>query len=47
MQIRDRIVEFRRVLARDLIPNPKNGRTHPKRQREALQGILAEVAYGA
>ncbi len=45
MRIRDRIKELRRVPARDLIPNPKNWRTHPKAQQEALQGILAEVGY--
>ena len=45
MQIRDRIVELRRVRAKDLIPHPRNWRTHPKRQQEALRGILAEVGY--
>ncbi|MCZ6787940.1 MAG: chromosome partitioning protein ParB, partial [Planctomycetota bacterium] len=45
MKIRDRIVELRRVPARDLLPNPKNWRTHPKAQQDALQGILAEVGY--
>ena len=45
MQIRDRIVELRRVPASELRPNPKNWRTHPKAQQEALRGILAEVGY--
>lgn len=45
MQIRDRIKEFRRVRAGDLRPNPKNWRTHPDSQRDALKGILAEVGY--
>src|SRR5579872_2634795 len=45
MKIRDRIKELRRVPAKDLRPNTKNWRTHPKAQREALQGILAEVGY--
>ena len=45
MQIRDRIVELRRVPANELRPNPKNWRTHPKAQQEALRGILAEVGY--
>jgi len=45
MKIRDRIVELRRVRAADLHPNPKNWRTHPKAQQEALRGILAEVGY--
>jgi len=33
------------VKARDLVPHPKNWRTHPAAQRAALQGILAEVGY--
>ncbi len=45
MKIRDRIKEFKRVPARDLEPNPKNWRTHPKAQGDALRGILADVGY--
>ena len=45
MKIRDRIKSFRRVPAKDLLPNPRNWRTHPKAQREALRGILAEVGF--
>ncbi len=45
MKIRDRIVELRRVRAADLHPNPRNWRTHPKAQQEALRGILAEIGY--
>ena len=45
MEIRDRIKELRRVKASDLIPNPRNWRTHPKAQADALRGILAEVGY--
>jgi hypothetical protein len=45
MQIRDRIKELRRVLAADLRPNPRNWRTHPHPQRDALRGVLAEVGY--
>jgi ParB-like chromosome segregation protein Spo0J len=45
MLIRDRIKELRRVPARELRPNPKNWRTHPKAQREALRGVLAEIGY--
>ena len=45
MQIRDRIKELRRVRAKELCPNPRNWRTHGKRQREVLRGILAEVGY--
>lgn len=43
--IRDRIVEFRRVRASELYPSPKNWRTHPKPQQDALRGILAEIGY--
>ena len=43
MQIRNRIRELRHVPASDLRPNPKNWRTHPKAQQDALRGILAEV----
>jgi hypothetical protein len=43
MKIRDRIKELRRVPASELLPNPKNWRTHPKAQQDALRGVLAEV----
>jgi site-specific DNA-methyltransferase (adenine-specific) len=43
MKIRDRISELRRVPASELRPNPKNWRTHPKAQTDALKGVLAEV----
>jgi hypothetical protein len=45
MSIRDRIKSLRRVRAKDLLPNPKNWRTHPAHQRAALQGLLAEVGF--
>lgn len=41
--IKDRIKELRRVPATSLLPNPKNWRTHPKAQQDALAGMLAEV----
>lgn len=43
MKIRDRIKELRRVSASELLPNPKNWRTHPESQANALRGILSEV----
>lgn len=43
MKIRDRIRELRRVPAAELRPNPKNWRTHPQAQADALRGVLAEV----
>src|SRR5437879_8220162 len=45
MEIRDRVKELRRVRAKDLVPNPKNWRVHPKAQASALRGLLAEVGY--
>lgn len=42
---RDRIKEFKRVLARDLVPHPGNWRRHPQSQQDALRGVLAEVGY--
>lgn len=45
MKIRDRIKAFRRVQASQLRPNPKNWRTHPPEQQEALRGVLAEIGY--
>src|ERR1700736_3129931 len=43
--VRDRIKEFKRVRAADLVPNPKNWRRHPKAQSEALRGLLSEIGY--
>jgi ParB-like chromosome segregation protein Spo0J len=45
MKIRDRIKELRRVRAAELRPHPKNWRTHPQAQRDALCGVLAEIGY--
>lgn len=45
MHIRDRIIELRRVRASDLRPNPRNWRTHPPAQQDALRGLIAEVGY--
>ncbi len=45
MHIRDRIKDFRRVKASQLRPHPKNWRTHPPAQQDALRGVLAEIGY--
>jgi hypothetical protein len=45
MLIRDRIKELRRVPANELRPNPKNWRTHPDEQANAMRGILSEIGY--
>jgi DNA modification methylase len=44
-EIRDRIRELRRVPARELQPNPKNYRRHPKEQSAAMRGLLNEIGY--
>ncbi len=43
--IRDRVVELRRVRARDLLPNPKNWRKHPEVQAGALRAMLEDIGY--
>jgi len=45
MRIRNRIREFRRVKAADLLPHPRNWRIHPQPQLDALRGILSEVGW--
>jgi hypothetical protein len=45
MKIKDRIKELRRVKASELLPNPKNWRTHPKAQQDALRGVLADIGF--
>jgi DNA modification methylase len=45
LNIRNRVRELRTVKAAELTPNPRNWRTHPKAQQDALRGILAEVGY--
>lgn len=45
MNVRDRIKELRRVKASQLRPHPKNWRTHPAAQQDALRGVLAEIGY--
>ena len=45
MKVRDRIRELRRVKASELRPHPRNWRTHPESQQNALRGVLAEVGY--
>jgi len=47
MKIQDRIKELRRVKSSDLRPNPKNWRTHPESQADAMRGILSEIGYAA
>jgi hypothetical protein len=41
--IRDRIQEFRRVPARELLDHDGNPRRNPQAQRHALRGVLEQV----
>lgn len=43
--MRDRVKEFRRVPASELVPNPNNWRTHPAPQMDALRAVLEEVGF--
>ena len=45
MEIKDRIVELRRVKASELIANPKNPRTHGNKQTAAARDSLNELGY--
>lgn len=38
--IRDRVIDVRRVRMGELIPNPKNWKDHTKAQREALDAVV-------
>lgn len=42
-RLRDRIKDFRRVRADQLVPHPKNWRRHGPQQRAALKGLLSEL----
>ena len=42
---RNRIVGHADVPPADLVPNPRNWRTHPKEQQRALAGALGEVGW--
>lgn len=43
MKIRDRIRGLARLAPERIRPNPRNWRTHPEAQRDALKGVLADV----
>jgi ParB-like chromosome segregation protein Spo0J len=44
---RNRIVDHADVPPADLLPNPRNWRSHPAEQQRALGGALAEVGWVA
>src|SRR5438309_8726849 len=43
LQIRDRIVDFRRVKGKDLLSNPNNWRMHSEEQRGVLRDLLGDI----
>jgi hypothetical protein len=45
MDFRDRIVELIRVPASELGRNSLNWRVHPKAQKDALSGVLADIGF--
>ncbi len=45
MKILDRVKEYRKVRACDLVPHPANWRTHPDIQASALRDLLKEVGF--
>ncbi len=45
LNIRDRIIDFRRVSAAELVPNPKNFRVHTDAQRQYFRSILDSIGF--
>lgn len=43
--MRDRVVGFKRIPARQILPNPKNWRRHPREQVSAFRALLSEVGF--
>lgn len=43
--LRDRVVELRRIRAGDLLPNERNWRKHPLAQRQAYERITSEIGF--
>lgn len=46
-RLRDRILDLRRIPARDLQDHQMNWRTHPQAQQDALRGVLDELGIAA
>ena len=44
-QIKNRIKELKQVKIGDIKANPKNWRTHPVSQQNAMRGVLDEIGY--
>lgn len=45
LDIRNRIIEIKRMKLGDIAHNPRNWRTHPPEQRETFNGILKEIGF--
>jgi hypothetical protein len=45
MDIRDRITNVEKMRLGDIADNPRNPKTHPKRQGEAIRGVVSEVGW--
>ena len=45
LDIRDRVLDLRRVQASTLRPHPKNAREHPQDQRKALRAVLQQIGF--
>ena len=43
--MKDRVKEFKRIPARELIPNEKNWRRHPREQVQMFQELVDEVGF--
>jgi hypothetical protein len=46
-RLRDRILDLRRIPARDLQDHQMNWRTHPQAQQDAMRGVLDELGIAA
>lgn len=44
-ELRDRVVELRRIKASELLPHPKNWRRHPDSQRASLQEMFRKIGF--
>lgn len=45
MKLQNRVLELRRVPAKELVANPRNWRSHPEQQRKAVEEFLKDVGF--
>ena len=43
--LKDRITGLRKVAAKDVKHDPRNWRTHPQEQRQALRGLMGQIGF--